>query len=96
MSCANPAASADNKADDDLRKEDRTSTPLEYVENTQEAPQELQDPDGRDDDGDGDPYDPNNDEPQNNLPRSNDRFLQVMADLAAGISSLHKLLWKGK
>jgi hypothetical protein len=66
---ANPEASADN----DSREEDCAPTPLECIDNTQEAPQDPPDPDGGDDNGDGDPNDPN-DEPRNN-PQGNDRFL---------------------
>jgi hypothetical protein len=86
MPHANPTASADNRANNS-REEDCTPTPLDYIDNTQEAPQ---DPDGSDGDGDGDPDDPNNDDPQDKPQdnRRDDRYLQVMSDLAAGISSL--------
>jgi Ty3 transposon capsid-like protein/Zinc knuckle len=83
------AASVDNEANNS-REEDRATTPLDYIDNTQETPQDPQDPDGGDDDGDGDPDDPNDDEPRDNQQRSDDRFLQVMSDLAAGISSLRQ------
>ena len=70
------------------REEDRTPSPLEYIDNTQDLPNDLPDP-GDGDDGDEDPEDPHND---NGVPLSNrnERFLEVMSSLAAGISSLHQ------
>ena len=66
--------------------DDREPTPLDYVEESQENPQDLSDPD-LEDGGDGDePDDPNNKSPKDNEP--GERFLQVMSDLAAGICTL--------
>ena len=70
------------------REEDHATSPLEYINNTQDLPNDLPDP-GDGDDGDEDPEDPHND---NGIPLSNrnERFLEVMSSLTAGISSLHR------
>ena len=63
---------------------------MEYVEEHQENPQDLPDP-NPEDGGDGDePDDPNDNEPEDNEP--GERFLQVMSDLAAGIRTLSHVL----
>ena len=68
--------------------DDREPTLLDYVEESQENPQDLPDPDPEDG-GDGDePDDPDDKSPEDNEPR--ERFLQVMSDLAAGIRTLRQ------
>ena len=68
------------------------NTSLNYVHDTQEISENPPDPDPRNGGDDGDP--PNNidnDEPDNDKPRNgNDRFLQVMSNLATGIRALHQ------
>ena len=83
--CRNTAASENLEADIS-REEDHAPSPLEYIDNTQDLPNSPPDP-GDGDDGDEDPEDPHNDD---DVPLSNrnERFLEVMSSLAAGISSL--------
>ena len=68
--------------------DNREPTPLDYIKNNQENPQDLPDPD-LEDGGDGDkPDDPDDKSPEDNKPR--ERFLQVMSDLATGICTLRQ------
>ena len=81
----NPNASENLEANIS-REEDCAPSPLEYINNTQDLSNDLPDP-GDGDNGDEDPEDPHND---NGIPLSNrnERFLEVMSSLTAGISSL--------
>ena len=66
----------------------REPTLLDYVEESQENPQDPPDP-NPEDGGDGDKHDdPGDESPKDNEP--GERFLQVMSDLAAGIRTLHQ------
>ena len=68
------------------REEDHAPSPLEYINNTQDLPNDPPDP-GDGDNGDEDPKDPHNKDGIL-LSNRNERFLEVMSSLAAGISSL--------
>ena len=67
------------------------NTSLYYVHDTQGISENPPDPDPRNGGDDGDPPDNfDNDKPDNDKPQNaNDRFLQVMSNLAAGIRALH-------
>ena len=68
--------------------DDREPTPLDYVEENQENPQDLPDPDPEDGGDDDEPDDPDDESPEDNEP--GERFLQVMSDLATGIRTLRQ------
>ena len=84
-SCRNPDASENLEANIS-REEDRTPSPLEYIDNTQDLPNNPPDPG----DGDDSDEDPENSHNNDSIPLSNrnERFLEVMSSPAAGISSL--------
>ena len=65
---------------------------MNYVHDTQEISENPPDPDPGNGGDDGDPADNfDNDEPDNDEPRNaNDRFLQVMSNLATGIHTLQQ------
>ena len=77
---------SENLEANNSREEDRAPSPLECIDNTQDLPNDPPDP-GDGDDSDEDPEDPHNDD---GVPLSNrnERFLEVMSSLTAGISSL--------
>ena len=71
--------------------DDREPTPLDYVKESQENPQDPPDPNLQDG-GDGDEPD----KPDNESPEPGERFLQVMSDLATGIRTLHQPCTKSR
>ena len=66
---------------------ERNSPGLEYIDGTEDLPDDPPDPDDGDDGNDGDPPDdpPADEPPANPHQNENERFLHVMSDLAAGI-----------
>jgi hypothetical protein len=77
-------AASDNNEAHDNREANHSPTPLKYVNNPQDIPENPPDPG----DGDGDrdlPDDPDDNEPEDEQPGEEDRFLQVISDLATGI-----------
>ena len=82
------AASETEEANTTARE--RNSPGLEYIDGTEDLPGDPPDPDDGDDGNDGDPPDdpPIDEPPTNPHQNENERFLQVMSDLAAGICTL--------